>query len=406
MSEKSIGREVENWVKNALQKTRLSSSTSLSLEQVIVILNEKLQSRLTSGRLYLNQDFPYANEWIDSVLSHKALPTNISIKAKAELREKLLDAVLATDVMVALRDNNGKSHLISIDVTCDIKQEKAKLNVIQGKRKDNALDKYNPNQNIPQVRKELGIDKHLVLLLNSSNLPDYEVLLDELYAFAEQPNKTGVINLYSYVPQSTLTDQLASPSQSAPEVQLDPNLAKVLSLIEQLPEKELTNTAQRVQNYLAAMPPPPPTQAEQLAVQQEIKSLLTEIPTLWQRQEQQAHIVESMKNPLQAWNKKYDAALGELQQTMKLIKEAISQKDQKETQLHEWAQTDKVYQAWLSDPQTKQMQDVAAVLKIPQIQKRINQIRQKAIGQQQQTKVEPKQQRSRPNPKSDQGLSL
>lgn len=49
---------------------------------------------------------------------------------------------------------------------------------------------------------------------------------------------------------------------------------------------------------------------------------------------------------------------------------------------------------------------ITKVFKMPQIQKRINQIRQQAIGQQQQIKVEPKQQRSRPNPKRDQGLSL
>lgn len=404
-NENTQGLKAEQWVKEFAQGYRILNTKAFSLEKVLPILNNQLQYKLLKARPHLSSEFPFANEWIDAILSNKQALGDA--QEKSGLAAKLLDSCLATDLILRLKDNNSKEQVVAIDVTANPEKEQEKLNTIRGKRDKDDHPNFNRNANLTDVRRVLGITKHLILVINPDNPPADEQLLNTIYTFANQPAKTGSINLYSNVPQSALTEQISSPPQSALEVPLDPNLAKVLSLIEQLPEKELTNTVQRVQNYFASMPPSPPTQVEQLAVQEEIKSLLAKIPTLWQRQERQANNVSSMrKDPLRAWNKKHDAALGELQQTMKLIKETIRQKEQKESQLHDWAQTHKVYQAWLSDPQTKQMQDVAAVLKMPQIQKRVNQIRQKAIGQQQQTKVEPKQQRSRPNPKRDQGLSL
>lgn len=399
------GVKAEEWVKDFARQYRILNTTPQSLEKVVSLLKDQLQYRFALARPHVRKEFGLANEWINSIVAGKRVSG--SNEEKAKLAEKLLDLCVATDIMLRLKDNRGNEHLIAVDVASNPNSEPEKLNIIRGKRDAKDTLGFNRNQNIGQVRQVLGITKHLILVINPDNPPAHEQFLNTIYAFTNQPAKTGSINLYSNVQQSALTNQVSSPQPTLREP-LDPNLAKVLSLIERLSDKELINTVQRVQNYLASMPLPPPTQAEQLAVQQEIKELLPQIQLLWQRQERQVEIVEAMqKNPLRAWDKKYNAAFAELQQTMKQIKEAIGQKDQKESQLKDWEQQEKVYKTWLSAPQTKQMQDAAAVLKMPQIKERVNQIGQKVIGQQQtQKKQELRQQRSRPDPKCDQGLSL
>lgn len=401
------GVKAEEWVKDFAQQYRILNTIPLSLEKVVLLLENQLQYKLALARPHVRKEFGLANEWINSIISGRRVSGNIEEKGK--LASKLLDLCVATDTMLRLKDNKGNEHLIAVDVASNPNSEPEKLDIIRGKRDTKDSPGFNRNQNIGQVRQALGITKHLILVINPDNPPAREQLLNTIYAFANQAAKTGSINLYSQPPQVALSNQVSSPPQSADQVQLDPNLTKVLSLIERLPEKELANTVQRVQNYLANMPPLPPTQAERLAVQQEIKELLPQIQSLWQRQERQVQIVESMqKNPLRAWDHKYDAAMAELQRTMKLIKEAITQKDQKESQLKDWGQQEKVYKAWLNDPQTKQMHQVAAVLKIPQIQERVHQMRHKEQQRQQQTlsKLEPKQQRARPNLEQGRGLTL
>lgn len=113
------------------------------------------------------------------------------------------------------------------------------------------------------------------------------------------------------------------------------------------------------------------------------------------------------KNPLRAFNKKYDAAFTELEQTMELIKEAVAQKDQKQHQLQDWAKQHEVYQAWLNAPQTRQMQEVAEALKVPHLKERVNQIRHKLQQQQQvQPELKTRQQQPRRGRERGQDLSL
>lgn len=316
------GVKAEEWVKDFARQYQILNTTPQLLEKVVSLLENQLQYKLALARPHIRKEFGLANEWINSIVAGRRVSG--SIEEKAKLAEKLLDLCAATDIMLRLKDNRGNEHLIAVDVASNPNSETKKLDIIRGKRDAKDSPGFNRNQNIGQVRQALGITKHLILVINPDNPPAHEQLLNTIYAFANQPAKTGAINLYSNVPQWALTDQISLSPQSAFQVQLDPNLAKVLSLIERLSDKELINTVQRVQNYFASMPPSPPTQAEQLTVQQEIKELLPQIQSLWQRQERQVEIVEAMqKNPLRAWDKKYDAAMAELQQTMQLIKETI-----------------------------------------------------------------------------------
>lgn len=391
------GRVVEKWVKEQVRKQHLSFYPPFDLEQVVKLLDTKLQRRLMFARMYVDQELSYANDWIDRVLTNKQLPERASTQAKKDLVEKLLDQALATDLLVAVNNNQGQKCVIAIDVTCNPTKEKSKLNTIQGKREDGDLGKFNRNQNLPTVRKQLGIDKHIVLVLNHQHLPTAEEIVNQLYAVANQPAQTRAVNLHSYVSPATLINQ-------APAIKKDlqqPNL-QVVSVLEQLPERELIATWRRVQNYERSSPPQPPPLAKRQAVQQEVDELYSEICSLLQEQKRQVGIVEQMqKNPLRAWNKNYGIALGELDMTVQRVQETVAQKERKQSQLQVWAEQGEVYQAWLNAPQTKQIAQVAVALKHPSIQTRIERVRQQL--HQKQTQLDAKQQQ---NQRRDRGQDL
>lgn len=110
--------------------THLRATLLPSLEQVVRLFNEKLPERFANARPYLDEEFPYADQWFGLIRENKTLPS-IDPKIKSSLVERLLDGVLATDLLILLNDNNGKAHLIAIDVTCDPTKRESKLNTIQ-----------------------------------------------------------------------------------------------------------------------------------------------------------------------------------------------------------------------------------------------------------------------------------
>lgn len=207
MAEKSQGELAEDWVKQFAKNNRILSTQGYPLEQVVAAFNDKLQLRLHSARLHVDKFFPFANEWLDLILSNQSLPERSSQQSKIELTNKLLDLVLATDLVVTLKDNRGQNHVIAIDVTADPQKEQEKLNTIQGRRKDRDPIKFNRNRNIPEIRGSLGINKHLVLVVNPNSPPTYERLLAELHGFANVSAQTRSINLWVPSPEISRTQQ-------------------------------------------------------------------------------------------------------------------------------------------------------------------------------------------------------
>lgn len=197
MVEKPQGELAEEWVKEFARSNRILSKQDYPLEQVVIAFDQKLQLRLHSARLHIDKHFSFANDWLDLILADKSLPERSSQQTKTEIAHKLLDLVLATDLIVELKDNRGQKCAIAIDVTADPQKEQEKLNTIQGRRKDRDPTKFNRNRNIPEIREGLGIDKHLVLVLNPNHPPSYEQLLAELHGFANASTRTRSINVWS-----------------------------------------------------------------------------------------------------------------------------------------------------------------------------------------------------------------
>jgi hypothetical protein len=190
------GQEAEAWVKEFTKRTYMLSKNQYPLEGFVRLLESELSHRFKNGRLYIYKDLPEGDIWINTILSGKNIES-IGTQNRQDLSEYLMDKVVATDIIVELRDNNTQINRISIDVTIDPAKQEDKLGRVRGKPEKNDPPGYNQNSNLPSVRKKLGIDKHLVLVLNSDRqkLPSYEYLLTELFAFANQRSQTKIVNL-------------------------------------------------------------------------------------------------------------------------------------------------------------------------------------------------------------------
>lgn len=403
MSQKiTKGAKAEEWTKAFARQYGILLATAFSLEKVVTLLENQLQYKLVLAKPYVRKEFALAQEWIESIVAGKKVLAPIEEKSK--LASKLLDLCVAVDVVLRLKDNKGNEQLIAVDVASNPNSEQSKLDTIRGKRDAKDTPGFNRNQNIGQVRQALGITKHLILVIDPDNPPKSEQLINAIYAFGNQVAKTGALNFYQGLTQEKGLERVSSINQSNKADLLSPNLLKVIATIEQLPDKELSNTVERVQTYFANKPKEPPTSLEVAKLQQEVDKLQSQIGALLQQQKSQVTLLESMqKNPLKAWNKKYDKAFSEIEQTMEDINKAVVQKDQKHHQLQVWAKQTKNYQAWVSAPQTKQMYQVAEALSHPPIQERIERVQQQL--HQKQTQLNTRQQQSQRCDRG-QGLSL
>jgi len=252
--EKRSGFLAEAWVKEFAKTHGILGKLELPLEKVVKLLDEKLQFKLSHARPHLAAKFPFANEWIDSIIHHRGRATG-KAEEKAGLAALLLDYAMATDLILTLRDNKGKQQVIGVDVTNNPGEEQRKLNAIRGQRDSRVttnpdimvkpslalmsrlskvvlfqgltimsefflgdLPGFNQNANLAASRKALGVDKHLVLVINSKNPPPPEILLKELYAFANESAKTTSLNLFYPTGEISRTkQQKKSPIQNTPQ---------------------------------------------------------------------------------------------------------------------------------------------------------------------------------------------
>jgi hypothetical protein len=190
------GSQAEEWFKKFAERAYMLSNLEYPTTSLVRLLNKDLAHRLTNARMFIYGHIPLGDEWIDEILRGKT-PVDFTENNQEKLSAYLMDRVVATDAIVKARDNSGILKTIAVDVTVNPTEEEEKLGRIQGRREPDDAVGYNRNVNLPSVRKELGIDKHLVLVLNSDRqkLPSYEKLLSEIFAFANGRSNTKSINL-------------------------------------------------------------------------------------------------------------------------------------------------------------------------------------------------------------------
>jgi hypothetical protein len=200
MPKRLNGFELEDWVKNFAKKVDILNEKPFKAEQTIILFNQRLNQRLKGARSKIEEYFVEGERWIDSVLNNQPL-TGLSGHVKNDFVNRLADLVMATDLVVKVKNSTGQDIQIAIDVTSNDLEIEKKLKKIRGQSTSEIFSKA--NKNIPEVRATLGIDKHLILLLNRTNtlLPSHKTLLDAIYAFAESPSITRTTDLSTLDPK-------------------------------------------------------------------------------------------------------------------------------------------------------------------------------------------------------------
>lgn len=189
------GEELENFFKDFAIRAGILDTNISKLEDVVRLFESKLPYKFAKAERFVREDYPNASEWFHKILDQKALPP-IREDIKEKLTNRLLDLVIATDAVVKVRGNDGIERKIAIDVTANSTKEQEKVDKIRGI--SGPLKKQvNHNQNLPEVREALGIEKHIILIMNNmtDKLPSFEKLLAEIYTFANVQSKTRVLDL-------------------------------------------------------------------------------------------------------------------------------------------------------------------------------------------------------------------
>ena len=188
------GIELEDWFRSFAQRTGILDTQSFKLEEVVKLFDRHLNKRFADARPHIKVDFPYGNEWIDTILQGRPL-SKVDDRIKQQLASKLLDLTLATDLVIKVKDEAGKDIRIAVDVTWNNSRKSEKIGKVRGLPKRNQ-ETTNQNQNVPVIRKRLGITKHLVLVFDNqtNKLPNDEKLLFEINNFAKANSLTNLVN--------------------------------------------------------------------------------------------------------------------------------------------------------------------------------------------------------------------
>lgn len=170
--------------------------------------------------------------------------------------------------------------------------------------------------------------------------------------------------------------------------------ATLIAQLEQVSSQEFLQLGQQVTKYLQTVPPRPPSNTDQQHVHDEIKRLERQLEQLQIQQAAQVKQVGQMQqNPLCAWNKKYQAAVAQLQKNVEMVQQSLAQKNQQESQLQQWAKLASVRSDWLKDPHTLHVRDIASALNLPQMRQRFYQIQEERQRQEELKRTQQQQQR-------------
>lgn len=143
----------ERWFISVAKQLRILSKNP-SLTKTIDVLSNALKSK-----------FEFANNFIENSLD----------------AAEYLDLVLKTDCILLLEDSKGESYRVAVDITLNKNKIEEKLQEIN-------------RSSFKKARKELGIDRHFVILLpvNYQSLNSFDIA-DALYTAID--NQEQIINL-------------------------------------------------------------------------------------------------------------------------------------------------------------------------------------------------------------------
>ena len=141
--------------------------------------------RLTCQRLRMLDSNPPSIRRVESVL-RKYLPKKTQRALNHMIDEDdpdlWLDLILKVDSLLFLQDLNDIQIKIGVDVTTFSGEVSAKFSEIS-------------STSFQGARRELGIQKHWILLVSSLSLPSDDMLIDKFYEIVDRPEECSIINL-------------------------------------------------------------------------------------------------------------------------------------------------------------------------------------------------------------------
>ncbi len=211
---------------------------------------------------------------------------------------------------------------------------------------------------------------------------------------------------------SNIADEVALlKNQQLPEARpvgltIQPNAAHevnehpLVRMLNQLGDSDFSQMERAVKQYFSNEPPLPPSVDQQQIVQNKAQELDTQINNLWKQHTASNEEVNRLKNhPFRAWNKDYESAINQADKTLQVISQSTAQKDLHLNQLKQWKNQGEVHRAWENAAPTVKMRELAETLKLPNMQERLNNIRQRQLSQAQehQTSLNSNQQEQQQN---------
>lgn len=164
--------------------------------------------------------------------------------------------------------------------------------------------------------------------------------------------------------------------------------SQTIAELNNLDDRDFLLLHQSVNHSLKTAPTRPPSQVEVQSTQAEITQLNTQRDILFEEYSRLNNIINSASNGfLRNFNPEYKQAISAAQKILSQINTVLNQHEHKESKIVEWGKQVEAYRAWKTDAKTVQVQKIAQVLQLPQMQERLMNI-QHALGQQEQQKQE------------------
>lgn len=149
----SAGFMAESWFVGFAKRARILDSYSPDLKTVLRVLNTHMPKRVERARPFVDEADPL--DWLDKACK--------------------------IDCLLRLEDVQGKVLRVAIDLT-----------LFEG-RVENKLV-YLGYEDFRRVRRDLGIDRHWLLLLANEEFPEEADLLESLYEQADRSEEVALID--------------------------------------------------------------------------------------------------------------------------------------------------------------------------------------------------------------------
>lgn len=164
--------------------------------------------------------------------------------------------------------------------------------------------------------------------------------------------------------------------------------SQIIAEVDSLGDRDFLLLHQNVNERLKTAPTRPPSQAEVQSTQAEIAQLNTQRENLFMEYSRLNDTINNAGNGfLRNFNREYKQAISAAENVLSQISTVLTQQEQKESQIVKWGKQAQAYRTWENNPKTVQLQKIAQVLQLPQMQERLTNIQQ-AIGQQEQQEQE------------------